>query len=105
MAKANTSSVKTIKAEKIAALGNENKNSNKVAFSQEKNQVKQIVNSKKSANLQLAKKKANFCASLRVFWIFWRIYLCVKFGRKFIPNYPITRVLFTRKLEPAEGMK
>jgi hypothetical protein len=58
MAKANTSSVKTIKAEKIAALGNENKNSNKVAFSQEKNQVKQIVNSKKSANLQLSKKKA-----------------------------------------------
>ena len=58
MAKANTSSVKTIKAEKIAALGNENKNAVKVAFSQEKNLEKQVINARKSANLQLAKKKA-----------------------------------------------
>ena len=58
MAKANTSSVKTIKAEKIAALGNENKNAVKVAFSQEKNQGKQVINARKAVNLQLAKKKS-----------------------------------------------
>ncbi|MCK5110652.1 MAG: hypothetical protein KAQ94_03950 [Arcobacteraceae bacterium] len=58
MAKANTSSVKTIKAEKIAALGNENKNAVKVEFSQEKNQDKQVINARKAANLQLAKKKS-----------------------------------------------
>ena len=58
MAKANTSSVKTIKAEKIAALGNENKNAVRVAFSQEKNLEKQVINARKAANLQLAKKKA-----------------------------------------------
>ncbi len=57
MAKANTSSVKTIKAEKIAALGNENKNSVKVAFSQ-KTQDEQIINARKATNLQLAKKKS-----------------------------------------------
>ncbi len=57
MAKANTSSVKTIKAEKIAALGNENKNAVKVAFSQ-KNQDKQVINARKGVNLELAKKKA-----------------------------------------------
>ncbi len=57
MAKANTSSVKTIKAEKIAALGNENKNSVKVAFSQ-KNQDEQVINARKGVNLQLAKKKS-----------------------------------------------
>ncbi len=63
MAKANTSSVKTIKAEKIAALGNENKNANKVAFSQ-KDQDSQVVNARKGANLQLAKKKAKKKAKL-----------------------------------------
>lgn len=57
MAKANTSSVKTIKAEKIAALGNENKNAVKVAFSQT-TQEDQVINARKGANLQLAKKKA-----------------------------------------------
>lgn len=57
MAKANTSSVKTIKAEKIAALGNENKNAVKVSFSQ-KNQDEQVINARKGANLQLAKKKS-----------------------------------------------
>jgi hypothetical protein len=58
MAKTNTSSVKTIKAEKIAATGNQNKNSIKVAFSQEKNQEKQIINARKAPNLQLAREKA-----------------------------------------------
>ena len=58
MAKSNTSSVKTIKAKKIAETGNENKNSNKIAFLQEKNQEKQIINARKAVNLQLAKKKA-----------------------------------------------
>ncbi len=58
MAKSNTSSVKTIKAEKIAATGNQNKNAIKVAFSQERNQEEQIINARKAANLQLAKKKA-----------------------------------------------
>jgi TPP-dependent indolepyruvate ferredoxin oxidoreductase alpha subunit len=58
MAKTNTSSVKTIKAEKIAATGNQNKNSLKVAFSQDKSQEKQIVNARKAVNLQLAKTKA-----------------------------------------------
>ena len=58
MAKSNTSSVKTIKAEKIAASGNQNKNSTKVAFSQEKNQEKQVINARKGVNLELAKKKA-----------------------------------------------
>ena len=57
MAKANTSSVKTIKAEKIAALGNENKNAVKVSFSQ-KNQDTQVVNARKGTNLQLEKKKS-----------------------------------------------
>ncbi len=64
MAKANTSSVKTIKAEKIAALGNENKNSVKVAFSQERNQTKQVINARKGVNLELAKKKAKKKAKL-----------------------------------------
>ncbi len=57
MKEANTSSVKTTKAEKIAALGNENKNAVKVAFSQ-KNQEEQVINARKGANLQLAKKKS-----------------------------------------------
>jgi len=55
---ANTSSVKTTKAEKIAATSNQNKNSVRVQFSQEKNQTEQIVNARKGANLELAKKKA-----------------------------------------------
>lgn len=58
MAKSNTSSVKTIKAEKIAATGNQNKNAIKVAFSQERNQEEQIINARKAANLQLAKKES-----------------------------------------------
>ena len=58
MAKSNTSSVKTIKAEKIAKTGNQNKNSTKVAFSNDTNQETQVINARKGVNLELAKKKA-----------------------------------------------
>ena len=58
MKELNTSSVKTTKSEKIAATGNQNKNSVRVAFSQERNQTEQVINARKAANLQLAKKKA-----------------------------------------------
>ncbi len=58
MKEANTSSVKTIKAEKMAAFGNDNKNAVKVAYSQEKNQKEQVINARKGANLELAKKKS-----------------------------------------------
>ncbi len=58
MKEANTSSVKTAKAEKMAAFGNDNKNAVKVAYSQEKNQKEQVINARKGANLQLAKKKS-----------------------------------------------
>ncbi|MEA3383471.1 MAG: hypothetical protein U9Q20_02190 [Campylobacterota bacterium] len=58
MKELNTSSVKTTKSEKIAATGNQNKNAVRVAFSQEKNQKEQVINARKAANLQLAKKKA-----------------------------------------------
>lgn len=44
--------------DKIAAKGNQNKNSVKVAFDQEKNNQDQVVNARKAANLELAKKKA-----------------------------------------------
>lgn len=54
----NTSSVKTTKGDKLALHGNQNKNATRVAFSQEKNQTEQVVNARKSANGQLAKKKA-----------------------------------------------
>ncbi len=54
----NISSVKTTKGEKLAKQGNQNKNSTRVAFSQDKNQSEQVVNARKSANGQLAKKKA-----------------------------------------------
>ena len=57
MKELNTSSVKSIKAEKIAATSNQNKNNTKVAFIQN-NKDEQIINARKSANLELAKKKA-----------------------------------------------
>lgn len=64
MAKSNTSSVKTIKAEKIAQTGNQNKNSTKVAFSNDTNKEEQVVNARKGVNLELAKKKAKKKAKL-----------------------------------------
>ena len=57
MAKANTSSVKTVNSEKLAGFSNDNKNSMKVSFTQ-KSQDKQIINARKGVNLELAKKKA-----------------------------------------------
>ena len=54
----NISSIQTKKGDKLASRVNQNKNSTRVAFSQEKNQEKQIVNARKIANGQLAKKKA-----------------------------------------------
>lgn len=54
----NNSSVKTVKGEKLALHGNQNKNATRVAFSQDKNKVEQVVNARKGANGQLAKKKA-----------------------------------------------
>jgi hypothetical protein len=58
MKEINCSKVNTKKMDKIAATGNQNKNSVKVTFSQDKNQYQQVVNARKSANLELAKKKA-----------------------------------------------
>ncbi len=58
MKEANTSSVKTTKAEKMAAFGNDNKNAVKVEFSQDKNLTTQVINARKGANLQLAKNKS-----------------------------------------------
>lgn len=57
MKEINCSKVNTKKMDKIAAKGNQNKNAVKVAFTQ-KGQEDQVVNARKSANLQLAKKKA-----------------------------------------------
>ena len=64
MAKSNTSSVKTIKAEKIAKTGNQNKNATKVAFSNDTKQETQVINARKGVNLELAKKKAKKKAKL-----------------------------------------
>lgn len=58
MKEPNNSSVKTTKAEKIAATGNENKNAVKIPFSQEKNLEKQVINARKGVNLELNKQKA-----------------------------------------------
>lgn len=63
--KINNSSVKTTKAEKIAATGNQNKNAVRVQFSQEKNQTAQVINARKGVNLELAKKKAKKKAKMK----------------------------------------
>ena len=57
MKEINCSKVNTKKMDKLAAKGNQNKNAVKVAFSQ-KGQEDQVVNARKGANLELAKKKA-----------------------------------------------
>jgi len=54
----NTNSVKSVKAEKIAATANQNKNAVRVGFSQERYENEQVVNARKAANLALAKEKA-----------------------------------------------
>ena len=57
MKEINCSKVNTKNMDKIAAKGNQNKNAVKVAFSQ-KGQDDQVINARKGANLELAKKKA-----------------------------------------------
>lgn len=54
----NNSSVKTTSGDKLAHQGNQNKNPTRVAFSQDKNKTEQVINARKGANLDLAKKKA-----------------------------------------------
>lgn len=58
MKEINCSKVNTKNMDKIAAKGNQNKNSVRVAFTQDKNGEEQVVNARKAANLELAKKKA-----------------------------------------------
>lgn len=58
MKEINCSKVNTKKMDKIAATGNQNKNSVKVTFLQDKNQDQQVVNARKAVNLELAKRKA-----------------------------------------------
>ena len=62
--KKNTSSIKTKLSEKRAAKSNEGKNSVLVDFSQERYSNKQVINARKGANLELAKKKAKRRAKL-----------------------------------------
>jgi len=64
MKEINCSKVNTKKMDKIAAKGNQNKNAVKVAFSQKTAQEGQVVNARKGANLELAKKKAKKKAKL-----------------------------------------
>ncbi len=54
----NTNSVKSVKAEKLAATANQNRNAVKVGFSQDRYENSQIVNARKVTNLELAKAKA-----------------------------------------------
>ena len=63
MSRKNTSSVDTTKGEKIAKKSNENKNAIPVAFNQ-KEVADQVINARKGANLELAKKKAKKKAKL-----------------------------------------
>lgn len=58
MSRANTSSVDTTKGEKIARKSNQNKNSVRVGFSQNRYENEQVINARKGKNLDLAKSKA-----------------------------------------------
>ena len=58
MAELNNSSVSTKKSNKIVARIKENKNAGEKTFSQDKNGTEQVINARKAANLELAKKKA-----------------------------------------------
>ena len=64
MKEINCSKVNTKKMDKLAAKGNQNKNAVKIAFTQKSAQDKQVVNARKGANLELAKKKAKKKAKL-----------------------------------------
>ncbi len=54
----NNSSVNTKKSDKIVSRIKENKNAGEKDFSQDKNNTEQVINARKKANLELAKKKA-----------------------------------------------
>ncbi|MCP4970844.1 MAG: hypothetical protein GY932_09660 [Arcobacter sp.] len=54
----NNSSIKSTKGDKLAQKGNQNKNSVRVGFSQDKNNSDQVINARKGTNLDLAKSKA-----------------------------------------------
>ena len=58
MAELNTSSVNTKKSDKIVSRIKQTKNAGEKGFSQEKNNTEQVINARKKANLDLAKKKA-----------------------------------------------
>jgi len=62
--KRNTSSIKTTSLEKMASKSNQDKNSVKVGFSQSRYENEQVINARKGANLELAKKKAKKKAKL-----------------------------------------
>lgn len=54
----NNSSVNTKKSDKIVSRIKENKNAGEKDFSQDRNNEEQVINARKKANLDLAKKKA-----------------------------------------------
>ena len=58
MAELNNSSVSTKKSDKIVARIKATKNAGEKSFSQDKNSSEQVINARKAANLDLAKKKA-----------------------------------------------
>ncbi|WP_072682651.1 hypothetical protein [Arcobacter sp. LA11] len=58
MSELNTSSVNTKKSNKLVSKIKEKKNAGEKGFSQEKNNTEQVINARKKANLDLAKKKA-----------------------------------------------
>ncbi|NQY30908.1 MAG: hypothetical protein HRT69_15750 [Flavobacteriaceae bacterium] len=62
--KKNSSSIKTTSSEKMAARSNQDKNSVRVGFSQSRYENEQVINARKGANLELAKKKAKKKAKL-----------------------------------------
>lgn len=64
MGNADNTSIKLKNGKKIAEKANQNKNSTKVAFVQDKNVKEQVVNARKAANLDLAKAKAKRRAKL-----------------------------------------
>lgn len=58
MSELNNSSINTKKSNKIVSKIKQNKNAGEKNFSQDKNNAEQVINARKSANLDLAKKKA-----------------------------------------------
>lgn len=54
----NTNSVKSVKSEKLAHTANQNKNSTRVGFSQDRYDNEQVVNARKGITRSLSKDKA-----------------------------------------------